>query len=454
MKIRVGFIFCLLVLTVVMGRAQTSVALSTYEAELGGVYAGQDMVPYYMVSNRHGVLPPEGGAAYIRGMVDFQFASHSFSFKTGLDIVGFSSSSQDYYKHYGYLQQLYAEVAWKKWYLLVGAREDKPFLVNDKLSSGNMMWSGNARPVPQIRIGTADFVSVPGTKGWVNLYLDLAYGRLSDGDYNRNFCSLMDVEKEKRTFHIVNDTWMHRKNLFVRTKKEAPVVFTAGLEHIAQFGGTVDGKKCDVSAKDCLKVLLGKRNNGRYEYSHLASMDFRADINCRIGTLSAYTQLFMDEVSQFGSFRQNGTDGLWGVEWIGRERSLLNGVVLEYLKTTSQGGPVYANEKSKYNGKEYHYYACTYYNDQHYGAWSHYGMACGTPLLKSPIYNKDHFPGFTATLVKAVHLGLKGEICDGMVGYRMLVSYRKSWGEPLYLLPRSVENVSALLECQYRIKKG
>ena len=82
----------------------------------------------------------------------------------------------------------------------------------------------------------------------------------------------------------------------------------------------MDGKKCDVSAKDCLKVLLGKRNNGRYEYSHLASMDFRADINCRIGTLSAYTQLFMDEVSQFGSFRQNGTDGLWGVEWIGRER--------------------------------------------------------------------------------------------------------------------------------------
>lgn len=423
-----------------------------YKVEFSGAYANKNFLPYYMVSNRYGVVAPEGSAAYVRGAVDYRFASCSFSFKAGMDCIGSSSSSTAYYKHNYYLQQLYAEVAWNKFAVFIGAREDKPFLVNGELSSGNMLWSGNVRPVPQIRVGTADFVGLPGTNGWVNFYVDISYGRQRDGDYNQDVCSLMDSEKEeKRSFHIVDNAMMHRKNLFIRTKLGAPVVFTAGLEHIAQFGGTVDGVKCGAAAKDYLKVLLAKTNNEGNEYSHLASIDLRADVNLTKGTLSVYTQLFMDEISKSGSFRQNGTDGLWGLEWNRNDKTFLKNVVLEYLKTTNQGGPVYANEESRYDGKTYHYYACTYYNDQHYGAWSNYGMACGNPLLKSPIYNEDHFPGFTNTLVKAVHLGMKGDISDRLE-YRMLFSYRKSWGEPLYLLPLPVEDTSGLLECKYKIK--
>lgn len=419
--------------------------------EAFGVYSNGDFVPYYMGSNRYGIVSPKESAVYARGNISYAYNSRYFGLEAGLDIVG-STLSSNYYKNNSHIQQLYVSTKMKKFAVSFGMREEPSMLVNQTLSSGNMVWSNNSRPIPQIKIGTTDYVSVPLTNDWLNFYADFSYGITIDGDYNEEIASSIDTQSEKRTVHVAKDVYIHRKNIFIRTKKSAFFVLTLGFEHVAQFGGTVDNIKNRVKGKDFVKVFLGQKDNGLQNYNHLASIDIKFDVNLNAGSISGYTQLFMDEISKRGSFRNNGMDGLWGLEWKSKEKGFLSGLVLEYLTTTNQGGPVYANEEvSVYNGQTYYYSGCSnYYNDQYYGAWSNYGMAYGTPLIKSPIYNNNNYTGFSNSLVRAVHFGLEG-VMSSKWNYKLFLSSIKSWGTPLALAPKPLTDFSCMLECCYKV---
>lgn len=435
-------------------KGQSVQNLFDYKLEAGGCYTSGCFIPYYMVSNRHGIISPESGVGFLRAGAGYsRETSSGFRLGMGLDLVGYTAETSPYYDAVR-LHQLYADISYKKVGMSVGMREESSMLVNGELSSGNMVWSENARPVPRMKIGTTDYVSVPGTGGWINFYFDFSYGWQGDGGYNREVGDFLElVNTDRRNYHITENVVLHRKNLFFRTKQDEKLVMTVGIEHASQFGGTVNGRENAVNLKDYAKVFLASTGNAGNEYSHLASIDVRADVNFRQGVLGAYTQLFMDEISRHGGFRQNGTDGLWGLEWRTGKSGFLSDVIVEYLKTTNQGGPVYANEEYKYDGKEYHYYACTYYDDQHYGAWSNFGMALGSPMLKSPIYNENRLPMFAETLVRALHIGMKGQLAEKL-DYRFMFSYRKTWGTTLYLSPSPKENTSAMLECCYHADKG
>ena len=49
-------------------------------------------------------------------------------------------------------------------FISAGCRELTDEVVNFELSSGGLVWSGNARPIPQVRAGFIDFVDIPFTK--------------------------------------------------------------------------------------------------------------------------------------------------------------------------------------------------------------------------------------------------------------------------------------------------
>ena len=56
-------------------------------------------------------------------------------------------------------------------------------LLNDILTSGDVVESGNARPVPQLRAGFVDFQNVPLTDGWLQIQGELGYGKFADGGW-------------------------------------------------------------------------------------------------------------------------------------------------------------------------------------------------------------------------------------------------------------------------------
>lgn len=423
-----------------------------YNVEAIGAFSSESTTPFLFTTNRHGVISAQSNTGYLRGEIDYVWQEGDVYFKAGLDLVAATSESSSYYKNYGHVQQVFVEAAWQKLQLTLGQREMAPMLVNPELSSGNMVWSGNARPIPQVKIGTKDFVSIPGTDGWLNIFADVAYGRQFDGNYNKNVAAMVDNTVERRSFNTVENPAFHRKNVFLRSKDGAPFVLTVGVEHVATFGGTVNGEKAPASMTDFMKVFTLSTGNDKTDYSHLASVDLRADVNLNEGAISAYGQLFMDEICKSGAPRQNGFDGLWGLEWKANKDGWLSNVVLEYMQTTNGNGHVHADEQYQYNGKEYHYYGGSYNDDQHYGAWANFGMNCGTPLMKSPVYNETHYPGCTSSLVKAVHFGAKGEITS-CLDYRFLLSYQKTWGTFTYLLPEPETNTSCMIEASYH-KKG
>ena len=66
-----------------------------------------------------------------------------------------------------WLQQLYARAQFRNVFFTLGMRERESVLVNQRLSSGDLCFSGNIRPMPGVTAGFADFCNIPLTGGWV-----------------------------------------------------------------------------------------------------------------------------------------------------------------------------------------------------------------------------------------------------------------------------------------------
>lgn len=416
-----------------------------YQVEADASFSGDNTQPFYFSSNKFGAISPLSNAGYLRGEIDYSYQAKDWKLKAGLDVIG-TTDPKKYYANHSHVQQLFGEVSYKKFKISLGQKEENQMMLNPELSSGNMVWSNNMRPIPQVKLGTSDFVAIPGTNGWVNFFAEMAYGQQTDGGYNQEVCEM--VTGEKRPFSFIDNPKFHRKNIFLRSKEGKLLVLTLGVEHVAQFGGKIDGKKQPSGFKDAARVFFVKSGNEEFRYTHLGALDIKVDANFDFGSISGYTQLFFDDKPMDGSLRQTGADGLWGLEWKTSKISWLNNIVAEYLTTMNQGGRVYTNEVYVGNNKQYHYDCITYYDDQAYGAYTNYGMNMGSPMLTSPIYNKSHWPRPANTLVRAFHLGLKGDVASS-VSYKALLSYRKTWGTTVYFLPQAISNTSALLEVSY-----
>lgn len=434
----------------------TTISEWNLNTEVGGVVKNGDYVPHYMVANQHGVLAPTDNAGFIRASTLYRYSPKNWGIDLGADVIVYGAKSTPYYKNNIHLQQLYADIHWKKLQLEIGMKEGKPQLVNPELSSGNMVWSENSRPIPMVKIGTNDYVSIPGTKQWVNFCFDIAYGKTIDASYNKTmYDSFMEYYNGQQPYHFaccVEGTAIHRKNFFLRTNPNAPVIFTIGGEHVAQFGGKTNGIEHKASVKNAINSLFFKNPKGGENNAQIASLDIRADLNMKTWTLGAYTQLFIDYINSSDFKKANGMDGLWGIEYKSKKRQPVSSIVFEYLQATNQEGPVYAFEDYKYGQLNKKYSMSNYYNDQLWGAWSHYGMANGSPLLMAPIYNKDSAPLFSSTLVRAFHLALQGSITNS-IDYTFKTSLTDSWGEPFAYFSEKRSNWSMLAEARYNYKK-
>src|SRR3712207_1499825 len=112
-----------------------------------------------------------------------------------------------------------------------------------------------------------------------------------------------------------------------------------------------------------------------------------------------------------------------GMELNLKRGSWLRNVVLEYLYTKYQSGPIYHDHtpgrSDHLGGRD------NYYNHYIYGGWQHWGQAMGNPLYRSPIYNKDGKIDFQDNRFRAFHLGWSGQPADWL-DYRVLGTWQRS----------------------------
>lgn len=352
------------------------------------------------------------------------------------------------------VQQAYLDLQYRGWSVSIGSKERTGELKNPFLSSGGLVFSGNARPVPQIRVGIPEYRYLK-PDGLVAIKGHLAYGAFTDDGWQKGFVG----NRNKYTEHVL----YHSKALFIKlgNEKRFPWVLEGGIEMAAQFGGNSfqwkDGelKKINMSNRFCdfFKVLIpssgdsttpvGEQTNiyGNHLGSWHLSLSYRRDA----WKLRAYYEHYFEDHSMM--FWQYGwKDCLAGVEMTFPKNRWIGEMVYEYLGTKDQTGPI--NHDATEWFPDQVSAGDNYYNHGIYTGWQHWGMAIGNPLLPSPIYNPDGDITFKGNRIKAHHWGISGHPSEE-TEYRVLVSYTRNWGTYDNPFVEIKKNVSMLFEVSY-----
>ena len=423
---------------------------TTYRAEAFGSVATGENTPFWMLYRNWGMVPLDANNFYVRGGVFHQQTiNKDWSFKAGFDLAGSSPHA------YGdvWVQQLYGELNWKSLRLNVGSKEDYISLLNPYLSSGDFCSSNNARPRPEIKGSIPEFILVPYTKG--NMYIKghFAIGYHTDGKWQE------DVARPHNQDYTKN-VLAHHKSIYFRfgsIEKRNRLQFTFGLDHHALYGGELYQYR-DVSETGQKEYVVGRQPSGMSELlrvviakegSESSSEANRAYVaGTSIGAylfkfdyllknkdvLSVYKHHFFEDGS--GMAFENYRDGIYGIEYKAKSKSLFSGAVFEYIYTKNQTGPIHFNLtmdsehyhlRSKGNGNDNYYNNCDYVQGP-----SYYGRTTGTPLFLSPEYNKDGRVNFTSSRIIAFHLGIEGYF-HSTLQYRLLATTGQTWG--LYYFP-------------------
>ena len=418
------------------------------------VSSGQ--TPLWLHANRYGMGSLRAANGYVRatsgGMLAGDKANHRWSLDACVDMaLAWHLSSTCL------LQQLYVEGHYRHLSLTVGQKQHRMELKNALLSSGSQTLGLNARPWPEVRLEVADYWDVPGTGRWLALKGHLAYGWATDADWQEDW-----TEGANRYVHGER---LHTKAGYLRLGPDDsrhPYSLELGLEMACQFGGTLHHTSAGTleapsglraywdafTASGSDEVDATYHNVGG---NQLGSWVARLNYDWPWLRLSLYADHYFEDHSSmlltdydgYGEGADWNThsqsryliyplrDMLWGVELQLHRTSWIKGVVLEYIDTRYQSGPIYHDHNegiSDHIGGD-----DNYYNHYLYQGWSHWGEVIGNPLYRSPLYNNDHTLTIESNRFRAVHVGMNGSL--GIVSnqlsdvdYRLLCSWQRSLG--------------------------
>ena len=435
-----------------------------------------DFAPYFISSNNHGVLYQPYSVLTNLGLNKATDYTKRFSLGFGAEVYGGYAESMKYglydYKQDRvrmrkvsssslWIQQLYAEAKYRSVFLTLGQKEGGSKILNDKLSSGDMTYSANSRPMPGVRAGFWAPQDIPFTNGWVQISGELAYYKQTDSSWLENHYNYFNE-------FITTDLWYNYKYCYFHTKPSQPFSLTIGMQAASQFGGVYEQyikgklfKTVDMSPdlSTFVRMLIpgsGGTNAGDqsyYEGNHIGSWDVMGRYRMNDGTiLKAYYQSPWEDGSGIG--KMNGFDGLYGFEYKSAdENAAVTGLVVEYLDLMNQGGPIHWEPADLVNP------AVTgnatggdnYYNNYTYCGYQYYGMTVGSPVLRSPFYNTDGFLPLTDTRLRSIHLAFEGNLKRN-VTYRAKFGATKSWGTVFVPISKPRKNTSAMIECEYKIE--
>ncbi|MDR0699280.1 MAG: capsule assembly Wzi family protein [Tannerella sp.] len=397
-----------------------------FDIETFGSTATGKYTPFWIVGNRYGTAPLDAGNSYLRvGTFHNQSLRKNVRIGVGVDII----ASTPRYRNV-YIQQLYAEIGYKWLMLTIGSKENYTSLWDKNLSSGDMVHSANARPIPEINISVPNFTPLPATKGFILFKGDFAAGRSFDTEYLKQL-------KNKGQLYVENVLW-HHKSLHIRILDpydNFPLTATIGVRHHAQWGGisTKDGVQPH-SLKDFMRIIVGGSGGDDASLSaqvnvlgnHYGSYDFKLGYIHSLFDVHLYKQHFFDDVS--GMELYNLPDGLYGMQINFPTFPLINRVLFEYLYTKNQSGPAHYLwfDHDVYPG--YGGGSDDYYNNGEYTTGvSYFNRSLGSPLITSPEYNKNGSVGFKNNRIRAWHIGFDGYLST-QVAYRILMTNAEGWG--------------------------
>ncbi|MCR4853100.1 MAG: capsule assembly Wzi family protein [Prevotella sp.] len=442
----------------------------TWRAEVQATVS-DGQTPLWLNANKYGLSSLDDVNGYLRGGIFRPLAVDSmrrWGIGYGVDAAvatGFTSTLV--------VQQAYAELRWMKGVLTVGSKEQPLELKNQQLSSGSQTLGINARPVPSVRIALPNYWDIPGTRGLIALKGHIAYGKRTDDAWQKDF-----THQQSR---YTEGSFIHTKAGYLRVGSNTLNV-ELGVEAGCEFGGkayNVSGVEPDGTVENAQNLSAffhalvpggSDATDGSFqnkEGNHMGSWLARLNIDQPTWALGVYADHYFEDNSSMLHLSHNGwgkgaeaqtkvedryffydmKDWMLGAELKLKECSWLNEVVVEYLYTKYQGGPVYHDHTP--NVSEHLCGRDNFYNHYIFTGWQHWGQVMGNPLYLSPIYNQDGLVEVENNRFTAWHLGLGGQPFDKL-SYRVLATLQKNLGTYYNLVDDPKDEVSLLAEACYR----
>lgn len=468
-------LFILCGLSEVRGQQRSLLDTLHYGVEWQATRSGGAHTPLWLNANKYGLSSLETANGYVRGRLERRLPADDgrrWGVGYGLDAAlaaGFTSTLV--------VQQAYVEGRWLKGTLTLGAKEQPVELKNQELSSGAQTLGVNARPVPQVRVALPHYWTVPGLHGWLALKGHIAYGMTTDDRWQRDFTAPRS--------HYTQDALYHSKAGYLRIGP-AGLTLELGVEMACQFGGesyremarddwrTVPNNQGLSAFKDALLAGGGDVGEGIYENAggnQLGSWVARLNYEAASWAAGIYvdhffedhSSMFMIDYDGYGEGREWNTrrhsryllydfkDMMLGLELTLKRSRWLNSIVVEYLHTKYQSGPVYHDRTEPISdhvgGND------NYYNHYIFTGWQHWGQVMGNPLYRSPLYNTDGTIRVADNRFVAWHAGLGGSPLP-QLRYRLLATYQTGLGtyDTPFTTPRY--NLSLLAELSWRLHGG
>lgn len=351
------------------------------------------------------------------------------------------------------LRVLYGEARYRSLYALVGMKYFPSKIVDDRLSSGDLIMSSNARPVPGVTVGFIDFQNIPFTNGWIQINGCIMYGKFMDNDFRR---------KQFNHFNqlIATDIYYTYKYCYFRTKPSERFSATFGMQVAGQFGGKTlayrNGLVYSEEHRGFRMVDLAKmffptlgNGNGYYEGNSLGSWSLRARYSLSGGgEIATYWEKLFEDGSGIGCL--NGTDGLYGLQFSTGSSGWFESALVEYLDFRNQSGPLHWAPGDAHNtsistqatGGD------NYYNNDTYGSYVNYGMAIGSPMVMAPIYNANGYPEFIYNRMQGIHAAVCGSPTAD-ISYRVMAGWQKGYAMGRTPMPHALTDVSAMLQVSW-----
>jgi len=423
------------------------------------------MSPYMIGSWNDGRMPMKNSAMLDVSVEKKMSMTGRFGWGVGVEVMAGYQHDADYMRFDGLtgqwgqkemkpaaisLHTIYAEARYRSLYAMAGMKAFSSKIVDDRLSSGDLVRSNNARPIPGVTIGFVDFQDIPLTNGWLQIDGQIMYGKFTDNAFrDKQFNHYYGLE--------VNDIYYTYKYCYFRTKPSERFSVIFGMQTAGQFGGesrfyrkgeivseNVNGFK----VKDIFKMFFPMQGNGNsfYEGNSLGAWSLRARYTLLSESeIAVYWEKFFEDGSGIGC--RTGWDGLYGAQFTLSDKSWLSSVVVEYLDFRNQSGPMHwapgdmsgSTINSEATGGD------NYYNNDSFGPYTNYGMSIGSSMPVSPIYNADGYPEFLYNRMRGAHFAVMGYPAD-MLFYKFMAGWQKGYANGRIPLAHAESNFSVMAE--------
>ena len=311
------------------------------------------------------------------------YKESNYVFTSAYNIVDKVSTKKDYYFGESFIKHSFSNNT----FLRIGKyyRDFSQYL-NDDLSSGSMLVSKNAQPMPKIGLVTSYTIKKNNN---ITFDFGIAHGLFDTNNY-----------------YTKKAPFLHEKFLYMHAKKNNRQL-SLGFVHEAIWGGaTQEYGSFPSKFEDFLKILIS--SDGQYEGgphanalgNHLGIWDFSYQKVMDKKKLKLYYQHFFEDTSSLRF--ANSIDGLWGIEM---DNYIPNTTILiEYLDTS------HAYDNPPYQADYY------YWNYQYRIGWRYRNNSIGNPFIN---------PDNRLESIKLFHLGVSGLVNDSTY-YKILLSKTKS----------------------------